>query len=391
MGSKVFLLSLFYHKVREIQMWIEALDNGKFKYCERYTDVKGRIRKVAVTLEKNSTRAQNEAARLLYNKIEAKKEKQAREDNTSSITFWQMQDQVLEISEETVKIRTHAARLSAKNKIREYISEDILLSEITSTLIIDILEKLYYKENYSFPYISSIKSNFNLVLEYAIAKGYLKNNPIQKVKIKRKVESLDQREARKNKYLEQNELRDIIHQMKVINKTTALIIEFMSLTGLRYGECVAIQEKNIQGNILHINGSWDPVSRTKTTTKNVYSDRKILLTQRCLKIISEQITLSKKYCKPNNERYIFVSRNGMPEPLVTTIGRLQKLDTDKKITTHIFRHTHIALLTELGIPLKAIMERVGHNNPNTTLAIYSHVTEKMSKNILDKLEKIDLQ
>lgn len=55
-------------------MWIEALDNGKFKYCERYTDVKGRIRKVAVTLEKNSTRAQNEAARLLYNKIEAKKE-----------------------------------------------------------------------------------------------------------------------------------------------------------------------------------------------------------------------------------------------------------------------------------------------------------------------------
>lgn len=371
-------------------MWIEELESGKFKYCERYTDVQGKIRKVTVTLEKNSTRAQNEAARLLYNKIEAKKEKQLQENDTSSITFWQMQDQVLEISEETVKIRTHAARISAKNKIREYISEYILLNEITSTLIIDILEKLYYKENYSFPYISSIKSNFNLVLEYAIAKGYLKNNPIQKVKIKRKVESLDQREARKNKYLEQNELRDIIHQMKVINKTTALIIEFMSLTGLRYGECVAIQEKNIQGNILHINGSWDPVSRTKTTTKNVYSDRRILLTQRCLNIISEQLSLSQKYCKPNNERYIFVSRNGMPEPLVTTIGRLQKLDTDKKITTHIFRHTHIALLTELGIPLKAIMERVGHNNPNTTLAIYSHVTEKMSKNIIDKLEKIDL-
>lgn len=372
-------------------MWIEELDNGKFKYCERYTDVKGKVRKVAITLEKNSSRAQNEAARLLYNKIEAKKEKQALENDTSSITFWEVQDQVLEISKETVKIRTHAARISAKNKIREYISEDTLLSEITSTLIIDILEKLYYKNNYSFPYISSIKSNFNLVLEYAVVKGYLKTNPIQKVKIKKKIESLEQREARKNKYLEQDELKDIIQQMRVINKTTALIIEFMALTGVRYGECIAIQEKNIQGNILQINGSWDPVSRTRTTTKNVYSDRKILLTKRCLNIISEQISLRQKYCKYHNEGYIFVNRNGTPEPLITTIGRLKKLDINKKITTHIFRHTHIALLTELGIPLKAIMERVGHNNPNTTLAIYSHVTEKMSKNILDKLEKIDLQ
>lgn len=372
-------------------MWIEALENGKFKYCERYTDVNGKTRKVAVTLEKDTDRAKNEAARLLYNKIESKKVRQAQENDIPSITFWKIQDQFLEMAEETVKARTNASRESAKNKIREYVTEDTLLSEITSTFIIDILEKLYYKENYSFPYISSIKSNFNLVLEYAVAKGYIQSNPIQKVKIKRKIETLEQREARKNKYLEQEELKDVIRQMKVINKTTALIIEFMSLTGLRYGECVAIQPKNIQGNILHINGSWDPVSRTKTTTKNVYSDRKIALTKRCLEIINEQTEINKKYSKKVNKHYIFINRNGMPEPFSTTIERLRKLDTDKKITTHIFRHTHIALLTELGIPLKAIMERVGHNNPNTTLAIYSHVTEKMSKNIVEKLEKIDLQ
>lgn len=54
-------------------MWIEALDNGKFKYCERYIDIKGKKRKVTVTLDKNSPRAQNEAARLIYNKIETKK------------------------------------------------------------------------------------------------------------------------------------------------------------------------------------------------------------------------------------------------------------------------------------------------------------------------------
>lgn len=56
-------------------MWVEDLPNGKYKYCEHYTDTKGKIRKVSVTLDKNSSRTQNEASRLLYNKIDAKLEK----------------------------------------------------------------------------------------------------------------------------------------------------------------------------------------------------------------------------------------------------------------------------------------------------------------------------
>ena len=62
---------------------------------------------------------------------------------------------------------------------------------------------------------------------------------------------------------------------------------------------------------------------------------------------------------------------------------------DKNITTHIFRHTHISLLTEIGIPLKAIMQRVGHHNPNTTLKIYTHVTETMQKELSDKLQALN--
>ncbi|MFK4965183.1 tyrosine-type recombinase/integrase [Lactococcus garvieae] len=89
--------------------------------------------------------------------------------------------------------------------------------------------------------------------------------------------------------------------------------------------------------------------------------------------------------------FIFITAKGKPESVGAINERLKKVKSDKKITTHIFRHSHIALLTELGIPLKAVMERVGHSNPQTTLAIYSHVTEKMSKNIVEKLEKVNLK
>ncbi|MGM0124043.1 hypothetical protein IGI37_001417 [Enterococcus sp. AZ194] len=34
----------------------------------------------------------------------------------------------------------------------------------------------------------------------------------------------------------------------------------------------------------------------------------------------------------------------------------------KHVTTHTFRYTHISLLAEAGLPIKAIMERVGHSD-----------------------------
>lgn len=43
----------------------------------------------------------------------------------------------------------------------------------------------------------------------------------------------------------------------------------------------------------------------------------------------------------------------------------------------MFRHTHVVLLVEAGVPIKVISERLGHSKIDTTLDIYTHVTEKM--------------
>ena len=43
------------------------------------------------------------------------------------------------------------------------------------------------------------------------------------------------------------------------------------------------------------------------------------------------------------------------------------------------------MLAEMNVPLKAIMQRVGHNDPNTTLQIYTHVTENMKAETRAKL------
>ena len=63
---------------------------------------------------------------------------------------------------------------------------------------------------------------------------------------------------------------------------------------------------------------------------------------------------------------------------------------EKHITSHTMRHSHISLLSQLGISLRAIMDRVGHTDHKTTLQIYSHVTEQMDKDMMNKLETINI-
>ena len=56
----------------------------------------------------------------------------------------------------------------------------------------------------------------------------------------------------------------------------------------------------------------------------------------------------------------------------------------------MLRHSHVSLLTELGVPIKTIMERVGHKDEKTTLQIYTHVTKKMKEDVDEKLNNLDL-
>ncbi|WP_460055469.1 tyrosine-type recombinase/integrase [Pseudolactococcus yaeyamensis] len=100
--------------------------------------------------------------------------------------------------------------------------------------------------------------------------------------------------------------------------------------------------------------------------------------------------------KPLDNRFIFVCKTGNlinPEYLnsyLKRIGRKAQIKNKnpEDFSSHMLRHSHISLLTELGVPLKVIMERVGHKDEKTTLQIYTHVTQSMKFDLSNKLENI---
>jgi len=57
-------------------MWVVPLENGKFKFTERYKDdLTGKTKYVSVTLTSKSKQAEKKAISILNNKIEEKENK----------------------------------------------------------------------------------------------------------------------------------------------------------------------------------------------------------------------------------------------------------------------------------------------------------------------------
>lgn len=370
-------------------MWIENLDNGKFKYSERYKDEYGRTKKVSVTLDKCTSRSRNEAIRLLSDKIAEKLKKK----ETSDIKFWDIVPEWQKIAEQTLKASTLRSKATMINTLQNYIDKNMLLSEINRPFVHDILEDIYYHKKFSFSFMTANKALISNVFEYAISKGYTVNNPTEKLIIPRKKETLEEREKHREKYLEQSELTEVITLASQVNTRWANLIEFLALTGLRQGEAFGLQIKNIDSDRISITGTYDRQAHIKTTPKNKYSERVITLPKRAIEILQETITMNmtEGRSKGAPDDYIFVTKSGVPIYDSAFNRLLHSLNYKKNLSSHIFRHTHIALLTELGIPIKAIMDRVGHNEPKTTLSIYSHVTRKLSESVVEKLNTIELK
>lgn len=65
------------------------------------------------------------------------------------------------------------------------------------------------------------------------------------------------------------------------------------------------------------------------------------------------------------------------------------------LTFHGLRHTHATILVASGVPVRSVMDRLGHSTSRMTLEIYSHTTTAMQDTAvcaLDALhEKINSQ
>lgn len=374
-------------------MWMEELPTGKYKFFERYKDpYTEKLKKVSVTMEKKTPQARNQAALLLQEKIKQKLNKK----QVESITFEEIYKLFYKSWSQTVKESTKHNCKSIDKKMKEVIPSDTLLANLDRRFLQEAIDKVIKTNGHIAA--KKIRHRLRGIFKYAVQYSYIENNEVDYTTIPQKPKTLEDLEKKRNNFLTMDEIKALV---KVLNSQEyhqkyADMVIVLALTGMRYGELSALQLKNIdfQNNKIEITGNFDSVNKIKTLPKTTNSIRTIKASKTIMEAIQRQIArLSKRFKPLTSDDYIFCFEKwNQPTTIACFIQILKKYGKeagiDKNLTSHIFRHSHISFLAESGLPIKSIMDRVGHSNAKMTLEIYSHTTQDMEDKLVNKLDSI---
>ena len=183
-----------------------------------------------------------------------------------------------------------------------------------------------------------------------------------------------------------------------------LVFTTLSYTGLRIGELLALKWTDfdeVKGTLRITKTLYNPNNNIKDyqllTPKTSGSIRTIRIDKHLVNMLNQHrikqtdiILINDLVYNDNN--FIFARNDGFPQLRKVVETRLQrllkKMEIEKNITPHSFRHTHTSLLIEAGIGIKEIQQRLGHSDINTTMNIYAHMTANMEEKASNQFSKL---
>ena len=379
-------------------MFFKELDNGKYRYYEKfYHEREEKWKQVSVTLKSKSRVSQAEAKRRLALKIEklliAPTKEEVEKKQLEEMNFSQLLEEWKTIRSSEIKSSSYRSEVKSLELFMGIVG-NLRISDYTTQLVQTYLMSLNVQNSTR----KNRKIYLNGIFDYAVKVGYISDSPVKGVVIPKQKADYEKLQKAKDNFISREELGQVLSYCESHNKDKryALAMEFIFLTGLRFAEFIGVryQDVNFKANLLTIDHTIDYVAhgydeRILQTTKTIGSVRTIVLSERCLEII--------EYFRNNcfDEEFIFVTEQGniMRQPLlyrfIKNICEVV-LGGHRSYNIHMLRHSHISLLAELGIPIKAIMERVGHRDESITLRIYSHVTKNIQDELREKLNQIHL-
>jgi|SRR5690554_499315 len=298
-------------------------------------------------------------------------------------------------------LNTHKKRLKVLNK------------HLGNIPIVNI-DFLYYQDfisslidDYAHNTIRDYHTTANMIFKHAKTARIIKELPSTGITLPKKVLTVEEieNEPIEEKLLVRKELDEFLDVVVKRGKELDLeVFYLLAFSGLRSGELCALKwsDINFEKNTIRITknlySATGGMRRYELTTpKNKGSIRTIQIEQAIIDLLKTLHKRQKDHIKkyPNeiehNGNFIFARPNGHPYNQFKVLQRMESLlkhtNITKNATPHIFRHTHISMLAEAGVDIKVIMDRVGHDDIETTLQIYTHVTEKMRDDSNEKMNK----
>lgn len=389
---------------KEYAVTMSKVGKSKYQYRQKYADPllstpdKIVLKAVTVTLTKKTSQAWQQARAILKEKIARK----MAAGKISSITLKQLKEYYFEYLDKQDKINKDSKYQS------HYIYKshlNIFLNDVDPSIIVENMTMPYFKryfdkmlETKSWSYANVRRAALWNMFDFGVGYGYLNFNPLQNFRL-RKLETpqSDLDVNIEDKYLTDAEYHRLLIEFKKRGRNDYVdFIQFLYYMGLRVGEGGSLRVKdivknngryyaNINGTLMkrHKSGSKRGEFKKKPGAKSESSNRQVYLPPEAVEIYKRHDL---------GHKFLFVKKTTKNAIETGSINRyLKRIAADAeinpdKLTSHIFRHTHVSKLAEQGIPLEMIKKRVGHSDSKITEEIYYHITGKARTNFEHQID-----
>lgn len=230
------------------------------------------------------------------------------------------------------------------------------------------------------------------IFSFAVRQGFVVKNPCIGV-ILPKAENNDDK-----KMLSSAQVKTLVKMLTsedVESSQFSVIIRTLILTGMRSGECLALQWSDIdfENSVISIrhNLCYDGKKTWLDTPKTKKSRRVIAMSAELAELLKNHYT--RQQIIKNSVKYdfnpldmVFTSQTGGFKDRSGLLREFKRFikDTDFSFATlHMLRHANATLLLNSGCDIKLVSENLGHSNISTTADIYADVLLESKRKMAD--------
>ncbi len=369
-------------------MWSEKLPNGKVKFVERYSDpMTGKDKKVSCTLDKDTRITRKTAADILAGKIE--KKLSAAPAVNAKLKLCELIDKYRADQAATKRESTYKRNYFACESLMRILGSDVLICRLNAGYV----RKCFNSTRDDNGTLNERLTRLKALLRWGYENDYI--DDIRWIDKLKKYPDPEKKERLQDKFLERDELKNLLSEMSI--DRWRLLTVFMALSGLRAGEAISLELKDVdsKSRVIHVTKTRDPVNGVTTDPKTLSSRRDVYMQDELLDLchriraytLSENLRNGCKsalfFCDLNGDYVDYYAYNKyLRETSIRVLGR--------PITTHVLRHTHVALMAEAGVDLDVISRRLGHESSQITKEVYYHVTKTAQRAENERLKAIKL-
>ena len=263
------------------------------------------------------------------------------------------------------------------------------MQKITPTEIQKFIIHLRTEKGFSPRNVHHHYRTLNMIFAYAVRQEVLLKNPMDKVDppklVRKEIDALSQEQA-----------TDFFREIHDCPLDFRCLLTLLVTTGLRRGECVGLQWRDIDENSLLLRVQRNVTYTTKTgivvnTPKTAKSRRPIPIMESTLRLLC---LLREQRRRENpgvdiSDSFIFHGEKGIfdpkdPNAVTRRVKRFMTAHDLPDLSPHDLRHSCATLLLGSGADIKSVQEILGHTNANTTLNFYVRSDVQQMKAATDK-------